>query len=235
VKSDVQTLPHPGLTDSELSPVRPPGCALDPMHQEVPVGMSEASAQVVSLSERQLLPRYVRGDFAAFESVVALYRAPIFGYLVRCGVPPATRDDLFQDIFIRIHTSAATYRPELPLKSWIFTIAANVVRTYFRRLKAQQDTPLENTVEPADDQPDGQRWLEAREAATWLDQQLGLLPLPQREVITLSCMEQMSHEDIARTLDMPVNTVKTHLRRGRLTLAQAQARAAHQLTREVSS
>ena len=65
--------------------------------------------------ERQLLVRHRDGDPDAFEELVQRFRAPVFSYLVRCGVEPASRDDLFQEIFIKIHNASARYRAEQPL------------------------------------------------------------------------------------------------------------------------
>lgn len=194
-----------------------------------------ASAQLVDLEERRLVPRYAGGDWKAFEELLQRYKAPVYGYLVRCGVDPATRDDLFQEAFCRIHAAAASYRPEHPLKSWIFTIVANVVRTHFRRKRIQEMVFRPEVRESADLRPDSQQAAELKESAAWLEKTISELPLPQREVIVLSCIEQMSHEEISKSLGIPVNTVKTHLRRARLTLASARARARTQLEREVSS
>ena len=67
----------------------------------------------------------VRGR--CWPALVSRYRAAVYSYLVRCGVAEADRDDLFQEIFIRIHRAASRYRPDCPLHPWLFTIVANAV------------------------------------------------------------------------------------------------------------
>ena len=69
---------------------------------------SRAVVHFVNIDERRLLPMHSEGYAGAFRELVERYRAPVYGYLVRCGVAPAMRDDLFQDIFMRIHTAAAS-------------------------------------------------------------------------------------------------------------------------------
>ena len=70
--------------------------------------------------ERELLLRHRDGDSSAFPKLVARYRAPVYSYLVRCGVRESDRDDVFQDIFIKIHRAAAQFQSERPLQSLAF-------------------------------------------------------------------------------------------------------------------
>ena len=103
-------------------------------------GSSDAGA-VLRLLARLLpgavQPDHTQGDRNAFSQLVALFRAPVHNYLFRCGLDRAAREDLLQEIFIKIHAAAATYRPERPLKVWIFTIAANTARSHFRKLATE--------------------------------------------------------------------------------------------------
>ena len=83
--------------------------------------------------------------------------------------------------------------------------------------------------------PDSQQLAEARETAAWVEKAIAALPFSQREVVVLCCIEQLPQDDVAAALGMPVNTVKTHLRRARIALAQALARRQAALRREVSA
>ena len=75
--------------------------------------------------------------------------------------------------------------------------------------------------------PDGERSAVASQTLAWLERQIPQLPLRQREVLLLACVERRPQQEIAQILGMPLNTIKTHLRRARLSLAHklAQARA----------
>lgn len=186
------------------------------------------------LAEDQLLVRHRGGDGNAFGEFVERYRRPIYSYLVRCGVEEAARDDLFQEVFTNIHNAAVTYDPERPVKPWVFAIAANIVRSYYRKSRVREVGVLMRTPPPGDDTaPDSYQLVEARETAAWVEQAIAALPLSQREVVLLCCVEQLSRDDVAAALGMPVNTVKTNLRRARMTLAQALARRKAALRREV--
>ena len=171
---------------------------------------------------RELLVRHRQGDGAAFPALLAEYRAMVYGYLVRAGVEDGVRDDLFQEVFLRVHAAASAFEPSRPLMPWLFTIVANTVRSHFRK-RATQDRVIAGVVlaEPPDSRPGIEREVAGRETATFLETAVLALPLAQREVLLLTCVEGMEQGEVASALQIPVNTVKTHLRRARLALAAA--------------
>ncbi len=188
--------------------------------------------RVVRADERGLLLRHREGDPEAFAALVGEYRAPVYAYLLRCGVDEADRDDLFQEIFLRIHRGAGSYQAQRPVHPWIFTIVSNAVRTYVRKRRVRQlvfapsasagaDSPGEDLADAA---PDSVRRSQARQAVALVQEELHRLPLVQREVVLLACVESLKLKEVATVLEIPLNTVKTHLRRARLTLARALAR-----------
>jgi len=187
-------------------------------------------------SEGRWLIRHLEGESGAFARLVEAYRAPVYGYLVRCGVAEGERDDLFQEVFIRVHRSAATYRVGRPLHPWLFTIVANAVRNYHRRRRVQRIVFDSGPGgEPADASPDGEAVVRARQTRQWLEAQIGRLPLIQREVLILTCVERLPQKQVAEILQIPVNTLKTHLRRARLVLMKRLTRRERRVRDEASS
>lgn len=178
---------------------------------------------VVNLDERNWLARHCRGDRDAFTELVNAYQAPVYGYLVRCGVRPANRDDVFQEIFVKVHLAAASYQPSRPLRPWLFTIAANSVRNHLR------DEGRRRAVGGAQDfeRPSGDHGpralAEIGETLAWLEQALPRLPFEQREVLLLGSVGGLRLQDIAAVLEIPLNTVKTLTRRARVSLAKSLA------------
>ncbi len=183
--------------------------------------VEEKQGSETASNRQMMLQRHVDGDPAAFPELVQLYRSRVYAYLVRCGVDAQTRDDLFQEVFINIHRAAATFKPDKPLNPWVFTIIANTVRGHYRKQRVRKLVYQEALPVRKDPAPDSHEVLEARETADWLKTELKKLPFSQRETMVLSVMESMDQKTIATVLEIPLSTVKTHLRRARITLAQA--------------
>ena len=172
----------------------------------------------------RLLVAHREGDGDAFAELVERYRRPVYGYLVRSGVAESDRDDLFQEIFIKIHQSAHRYDASRPLHPWLFTVVANTVRTYSRKQKLRSFFVWEPAPDVEDKKPDAESLASAKQTTSWLERAIQALPLPGREVFILAAIENVPLKDIASILDMPINTVKTHVRRARLRLVEAHER-----------
>ncbi len=181
--------------------------------------------------EALLVERHRQGDRSAFLEVMAAHKDAVYGYLVRCRVGPGERDDLAQEIFMRVHRALHRFVPERPLKAWIFTIAANVVRSHFRARKQPEGSDVD-TLPLAGPGPSGENALERKETAQWLEAMIAALPRSERDVLILSCVEGLEQDEVAMALSMPVNTVKTHLRRARLRMAEALKRRSAIAARE---
>ncbi len=196
---------------------------------------SETPAEIVDLDDRMLLPRHARGDAEAFAVLVQRYRRSVYGYLVRTSVPVADRDDLFQEIFCRVHAAAGQYEPDRPLRPWIFAIAVNTTRSYFRKRTIRAGTEVRDDLDgtaAAGSHPG--EMLEANETACWIEAEIARLPDEQRDVVLLCCVEQLDRASAAEALGIPTNTVKTHLRRARLAMGRSLARRRLRADREVN-
>jgi RNA polymerase sigma-70 factor (ECF subfamily) len=94
---------------------------------------------------RQLMTAYQAGSLHAFERLYAALASPMLGYLASLCRNRAHAQDLLQETFLQIHRSRHTYRHDLPVRPWVFTIARHVWlmdrRTRSRRPIADQDVP----------------------------------------------------------------------------------------------
>ncbi|AKF05339.1 RNA polymerase sigma-70 factor, ECF subfamily [Sandaracinus amylolyticus] len=204
----------------------------------------EQGARVVALSapsphERALLERHRGGDPAAFAELIETWQAPIHGYLARSGVAAPERDDLFQEVFLRVHgalrgAEGTDGLPRGPLGPWIFAIAVNAVRSHFRKQKVRAVVSLRDDAgdATADHAPSPEGALVMRETTAWVEAQIARLPLEQREALLLCTVHGLELRDAAEALGVPVDTVKTRVRRARLALAEARARRALREERE---
>ena len=176
--------------------------------------------------ERQWLSQHLAGDKNAFAQLMTAYRKPIYSYLVRNGLDKNVRDDLFQDIFFKIHKSAKNYDPSARLSPWIFTIAVNTVRNHIRDRK-----PTENhlslcldegtALHLVDNSPTPEKITQSKHMMNWLQSAIGDLPPAQADALNLTIIKDMKLQDAAHILKLPLSTIKTHVRRARQNLLTA--------------
>ncbi len=134
--------------------------------------------------------------------------------------------DCAQEAFIRAYKALHQYDPALPFGPWIYRIATNASLNYVQRWHAHE-SPVEElpeSVEPDEAGPEAAA-LRREELAEVLAA-LAELPAPYRAALTLRHMQQLSYQEVAEALGIPIGTVKTHLHRARATLrARLAARA----------
>jgi RNA polymerase sigma-70 factor (ECF subfamily) len=121
----------------------------------------------------------------------------------------AGADDLVQDTLERAWSKLHLYRRGTDLRAWLFTVMHNV---HVNKLRAARPTdPLdEGMPELAQRAPQGDA-LVVRD----LDRAIARLPADQRAVLLLVTLEEMSYEEVARTLGIPIGTVMSRLSRAR--------------------
>ena len=121
----------------------------------------------------------------------------------------ATADDLVQDTLERAWAKLHLYRRGTDLRAWLFTVMHNV---HVNRVRATRITdPLEDDMpELAQRAPQGDALL-VRD----LDRAISRLPGEQRAVLLLVVLEDMSYDEVARTLGVPIGTVMSRLSRAR--------------------
>jgi RNA polymerase sigma-70 factor, ECF subfamily len=138
-----------------------------------------------------------------FRSIVAQYQDKVFR--LACGMlgDQAQAEDAAQETFVRVWKGLPKFRGEASLSTWIFTIAR---RTCLDALKARRKTVgLEHVIERPNVTHNGLD----------IDALLQELPERAREAVVLFYLEDRSYEEVARTMDVPMGTVKTLLFRAR--------------------
>jgi RNA polymerase sigma-70 factor (ECF subfamily) len=121
----------------------------------------------------------------------------------------ATADDLVQDTLERAWAKLHLYRRGTDLRAWLFTVMHNV---HVNRVRAARPTDIldDEMPELAQRAPQGDGLL-VRD----LDRAIARLPAEQSAVLLLVTLEEMSYEEVARTLSIPIGTVMSRLSRAR--------------------
>ncbi len=152
----------------------------------------------------------------AFERLVELYEVKVFR-MAMMFLKDATRaEEVAQDIFLKLWQVLPAYDGRAAPSTWLYTIARNTCLSALRWDGHRKTRPLDSTTEPAVPGVTGGGDLLNR---IELERCLERLPEMQRDVITLFYLQEKSVDEVARMLDLPKGTVKSHLHRARTALA----------------
>jgi RNA polymerase sigma-70 factor (ECF subfamily) len=169
-------------------------------------------------SDRDLILRARRGEADAFGELVTRYQTSVFNVCYRILYERGEAEDLAQEAFLRAYQRLDTFDLERPFGPWIRRVAANLCLNH---LSARPSAPAQLDEErDADrgDRPDAA--YEQREQGEQLRLALASLPPGYRAVVELRHYQDLSYEEIAAALSLPLSDVKSHLFRARKLLAE---------------
>jgi RNA polymerase sigma-70 factor (ECF subfamily) len=177
------------------------------------------------LSDESLVAQSLRGDAQAFAELVTRYTAPIFNLAFRLTGGRAEAENATQETFLRAYSALPRSRTDLAFKPWLFQIAVNLCRDLARKKRPTAFAEMASDEEEAieDESPLPLDQVEEHELERALAHAVADLPEMYRAVVTLRYTEELAYEDIAAVLDLPINTVRTHLFRAKSMLRKALA------------
>ena len=162
---------------------------------------------------------YVAGDAAAFRVIFARYAPLLLRAMLRELYVREEANDLVQQTFLQLHRARADFDLGQKLKPWVFTIAMNLKREYFRKKKRRPERSLDADAIP---EPAVAALGAARvDARRTLSRVLHDLPADQREVIELHWFDGLDFPEVATVVGASVSAVKVRAHRGYVRLRQA--------------
>jgi RNA polymerase sigma-70 factor (ECF subfamily) len=180
-----------------------------------------------------LVQRAQAGDRDALSALIQSQQTYVYSIAMSLMHNPADAADMTQEAFIRLMRSLGTYRAETKFTTWLYRLVTNICLDGLRR----RGRPVDSLDEPSsgaagddaqsagDRLADSDRWtqpeseVELRESAAEVRAALDHLPPAQRLALTLHYFDDLRYEDIAEVMGLPLNTVKSHIRRGKERLA----------------
>ena len=167
--------------------------------------------------EQELIRRAAAGDRSAAEACIRAHQQSLFAYMLRMSGRPDVAEDIVQEAFVRVLTNLDRFDDRYRFSTWLFTIAKRLYVNACQKHKPIFDSDIVGAWQGAGCESD---WSPTRDeiqhnARSALDECLQLLPERQREIIILFHQQDWRIAVIARHLDMPEGTVKSHLHRGR--------------------
>ena len=180
------------------------------------------------------------GDQVGFDSLMRRYHGPLRRILVSILRASEDSDDLLQETFLRAYRFLHRYDSSRPFGPWLFRIGTNLARNFLKRDQTRGFISLDpSPCGDGDDTHEG-AWsadqttveeLEHRELLTRTREALSGLQHDQRVVLEMRLLGEMSYQEIAGTLSIPVGTVMSRLGRGRASLQLLLAEYCHDLPR----
>jgi RNA polymerase sigma-70 factor, ECF subfamily len=210
----------PPAASAPLAPVAPPSDAAGG------VGAASGDSSRPSLQAVSVALKGADDRESTFRAMYDAHVDFVWRNLRRLGVADADAEDRTQEVFVVAHRRFGEFvdRGHGP-RAWLFQIVLRVAsdaRRHHRRHPEVPDGGL--TLERASVEPPQTEAIARREALTRLDAALASIDLGRRAVLVLHEIEEMTAREIAQVLGIPLNTVYSRLRVGRVELEQALAR-----------
>lgn len=164
------------------------------------------------------------GDVRSLEVLLDRHQARILRVLGLMGVPAQDRDDVAQEVFLRVFRHLGSYRPGRTFAGWIYRVTVNAAHDFRqrsgRRHAGEASWGPEHDGTP-DSRPDPGIEAESRELAGRLEVALGALPDKARAVFVLRELEGLETAEVGRSLGITRVTVRRHLGIARRALRRA--------------
>ncbi|PYP83300.1 MAG: sigma-70 family RNA polymerase sigma factor [Blastocatellia bacterium AA13] len=165
------------------------------------------------------LRRYAEGDQSAFADIVREHQSMVYSIAYNFLRDRASAEDLAQDVFLHLYKNLSAMKSPEHLRFWLRRVASHRCIDRARRSSLRPQVSIEEIAEPS-----APERLKDPLIERMLGRLVETLPEKPRLIVILRYQEDMEPSEIAEALGMPVNTVKSHLRRSLILLREKMAR-----------
>jgi RNA polymerase sigma-70 factor (ECF subfamily) len=174
-----------------------------------------------------LMALSLNGDAKAYEALLERIATMIRGYLMKSAraskTSPQQVEDLVQDVLLAIHQKRHTYRTDMPVMPWIFSIARYKL---IDSIRAQGRTPIVSWPAEDSDEFEAAASVDAAQAGATdrmdVETLLEELPEKQRQILMLAKVEELPLNEISKRMKMSLSAVKVTIHRAMATLRRTQ-------------
>lgn len=160
--------------------------------------------------ERELVRASAAGDQDAFAQLVERYRRLVLHVAFRSMGDMSLAEDVSQEAFIKVYRGLPKYRHERPFVHWLRRVVGNAVMDELRRRRPV--VSLDGMEQPpAGDEEDPQEVTDQHAVQQAVRAAIAALPPRYRDIISLQVFQELTYEEIARTLNLPLGTVMWRL------------------------
>lgn len=164
------------------------------------------------------------GDRETFRLLVERFQGLVGHLVFRLVREPDEREDLCQEVFLRVYRHLPRFRGDCRLSTWIAQITYNTCLNWLQKKRVQiygrdasEGTSLDDLPGAC---PSPEEMATNQDLAERLEQEIMALPLPYRMILTLYHVQEMSYEEIGQVMGLPQGTVKSYLFRARRRLKE---------------
>ncbi len=175
------------------------------------------------LTDAELLDHYAKGDEDAFRELINRYKNGLYAFLKKFLARQDLIDDVFQETFLQLFNSRESFNTSLPLRPWLFTIAANKAKDALRKRQRKAAITIGsiadahemsfdevlNSITSTETRPYDE--LQRDEIAVQVRAVIANMPENLREILILSYFNKFSYKQMAQILSIPIGTVKSRL------------------------
>ncbi len=175
-------------------------------------------------TDAELLAQFAEGDEAAFRELVNRYKNGLYAFLRQFLNYQDMVEDAFQETFLQLFTSRASFDTSRPLRPWLFTIAANKAKDALRKRQRTAAIPIGTIAESqemsfddvlntltSDSSTMPYEELQKSETASRVGQIIAEMPENLRVILILAYFNKFSYKQMAHILSIPIGTVKSRL------------------------
>jgi RNA polymerase sigma-70 factor, ECF subfamily len=190
-----------------------------PTSSSLGMPLVNALSPPVDLDDQQLVLASKRGDQDAFSQLVLRYQRRIYNLVYRMVQHYEEASEITQEAFLAAWQGLPSFRGDARFATWLYRIAYNCALRQLEARKRERALhaalQAEQALDGDDHQQQAEARLDAREQQAVVQEQLAHLPAKYRIVLILRHLQEMTYEEMAEILAMPVGTIKTHLFRAR--------------------
>jgi RNA polymerase sigma-70 factor (ECF subfamily) len=183
---------------------------------------------MADFTDEQLVENYLRyKDEKSLEILIARYLKPIYGFIYKYTNQPTETEDITQEVFVKVWRNLKKFDQHKSFRTWIFQIAKNTAIDFLRQKKdipfsafdtEEDENLMANTL--IDKSPLPTEIFDQKNLAEMLATAIDKLSEKYRQVLHLRYNDQFTFQEIAKTLDEPLDTVKSRHRRAILALKE---------------
>lgn len=178
----------------------------------------------VGLDPRQLVDRILNGDPNAFKQLVKDHERLVGQVVFRMIPNDSDKEDVCQDIFVKVYQNLVSFRFDCKLSTWIARIAFTTCLNYLEKKKLPLYDDTNADSHGVDDCPsdtgDPEYWTGSRQASVRVCEEIDRLPVIYGTILSLFHLHDMSYAEIGQVLRLPDGTVKSYLFRARKLLKE---------------